>query len=164
MDSVVLAMKMSYRDVAAEGERFTLMPSPSSINRRVIGYGVRLEQFNRDNAEDREAGCLQADGTNAHCQEADQAYIRMKVTTADDGEGASELLDIIDDDSWEVTAQDLNAVDAVADNATIFSDTHKNPLNIPLEHSPNQFSIDRAFPWYMADSAPFGSSASSMNR
>lgn len=63
MYSVELATKMSYRDAAAEGELFTPMLSPSTINRRVIEYGEQLEQFNRDQTEDRETGCLQADAT-----------------------------------------------------------------------------------------------------
>ena len=127
MDAVELATKMSYRDAAAEGELFTAMPSPSTINRRVIEYGEELQQFNHEHVEDRETTCLQADGTKSHSQEDDQNYNNIKVAIADDGDG--ELLDIRVDDSWEETAEDLDERDAVADDATIVSDAEQELAN-----------------------------------
>lgn len=129
MDGVELATKMSYRDAAAEGERFTPMPSPSTINRRVIEFGEELQRFNREQAKGREASCLQADGTKSHSQEDDQRYNNVKVTIADDGDGTGELLDVSVDDSWTETAEDLEAVDAVADDATIVSDADQELAN-----------------------------------
>jgi hypothetical protein len=127
MDAVELATKMSYRDAAAEGELFTPMPSPSTINRRVIEYGEELQQFNREHVEDRQATCVQADGTKSHSQEDDQRYNTINVAMADDGDG--ELLDVRVDDSWKATAEDLDVRDAVADEATIVSDAEQKLVN-----------------------------------
>lgn len=129
MDGVELATKMSYRDAVTEGELFTPMPSASTINRRVIEYGEKLRRFNREQAEGREVSCLQADGTKSHSQEDDQRYNNIKVAIADDGDGAGELLNISVDDSWKDTAEHLEAVDAVADDATIVSDADQELAN-----------------------------------
>lgn len=136
MDSVELATKMSYRDAATEGELFTPMPSPSTINRRVIEYGEELQQFNREYSEDRQAACPQADGTKSHSQEDGQAYNSVKVAIANDGDG--ELLDVRVDDSWSETAEDLEAVEAVADDATIVSDAEQELANAFLTEDRTQ--------------------------
>ncbi len=127
MDAVELATKMSYRDAETEGERFTAMPSPSTINRRVIEYGEHLQEFNREHVEDRESTCVQADGTKSHSQEDDQRYNNITVAMADDGDG--ELLAVSVDKPWEETAADLDERDAVAEDATIVSDADQELAN-----------------------------------
>jgi hypothetical protein len=111
----------------AEGELFTPMPSPSTVNRRVTEYGEQLEAFNREHSEGREASCLQADGTKSHSQQPDQTYNDINLTVADDGDG--ELLDVSVNDRWDETSRELDDVDAVAEDATIVSDADRELHN-----------------------------------
>lgn len=119
LDGVDLATKLSYRDAVEEGERFTQMPSKTTLNRRVKEYGTKLREFLSESITDTQSECIQADGTKCHSQEADvnQHDIHVTLDSVDDT-----LLDVRVNERWDDTAEELDDTDAIAEDATVVSD------------------------------------------
>ena len=70
--SVELATDLSYRDAASHGDGiFEQMPSPTTINDRLIEYGTKLKESLPEFVADTDADAVIADGTKCHSQEDD---------------------------------------------------------------------------------------------
>ncbi|MFQ3295782.1 MAG: hypothetical protein ACI8VE_002872 [Natrialbaceae archaeon] len=119
MHGVDLATKLSYRDAVEEGERFTQMPSKTTINRRVKEYGTKLREFLTEAINGTQSACVQDDGTKCHSQEIEVNQHDIHVTLDSANES---LLDVRVNESWDDTAKELDDADAVADDATVVSD------------------------------------------
>jgi len=68
---VELATKMTYRDVSKEAKLFlNKFPSASTVNMRVIEYGAKISEFNKEEIKDADVDTVFADGTkNTHSRE-----------------------------------------------------------------------------------------------
>ncbi|MFC4987094.1 ISH6 family transposase [Saliphagus infecundisoli] len=122
--SVDLATSLSYRDAADHGDGiFERMPSPTTINRRAKEYGSTLKQFLPDCVAGTEADAVVADGTKCHSQDDDRSYHSVQATLGEDtADNSRSLLDLSVNADWNDTASDLDAIDAVTDDATVVSD------------------------------------------
>ncbi|ELY62305.1 ISH6 family transposase, partial [Natronococcus jeotgali] len=122
--SIDLATSLSYRDAADHGDGiFERMPSPTTINRRAKEYGSTLKQFLPDCVTGTEADAVVADGTKCHSQDDDRSYHSVQVTLGEDSaDNSRSLLDLSVNADWNDTASDLDAIDAVTDDATVVSD------------------------------------------
>lgn len=123
--SVVRATDLSYRD-AADGDGSGLLPSPSTINRRVKEYGDTLSGFLRERLAGTEAETVGADGTKCHSQDHGRTYQHVAVTLE---QGAEEptatLLDVSVNAPWDTIATTLDETDAIAEDATVVSDAEE---------------------------------------
>lgn len=122
-----LATKMSYRDAKAEGERFTPMPSPTTINDCVFTFGEEMQAYVRENIDGKESETVYPDATKCHSQEeSSQHEIQVTLGEADD---AMDLLDVRVDGSWEESAASLEKADAIDETAEIVSDGDEPMIN-----------------------------------
>jgi len=121
---VDLATSLSYRETADYGDGiFERMPSPSTINRRVKDYGSKLKQFLPDCVAETDANAVIPDGTKCHSQDDDRSFHSVQATLGEDtAEESRSLLDLSVNADWNETAADLDAIDAVTDDATVVSD------------------------------------------
>ena len=124
--SVDLATSLSYRDAAEHGDGFVSMPSPTTINRRAREYGSKLKQFLPDCVAETNATAVVADGTNCHSQDGERSYHSVQATLGDDTTTESRsLLDLSVNADWDETADELDEINAVTDDATVVSDADK---------------------------------------
>ena len=124
--SVDLATSLSYRDAAEHGDGFVSMPSPTTINRRAREYGSKLKQFLPDCVAETNATAVVADGTNCHSQDDERSYHSVQATLGDDTTTESRsLLDLSVNADWDETADELDEINAVTDDATVVSDADK---------------------------------------
>ena len=122
--SVDLATSLSYRDTADHGDGILpKMPSPTTINRRAKEYGSKLKEFLPDRIENTEADAVIADGTKCHSQDDDRTYHSVQATLGEDlDEESRSLLDLSVNADWDETADDLDDLNAVTDDAPVVSD------------------------------------------
>ncbi len=121
--SVDLATDLSYRDATDHGDGFVSMPSPTTINRRAREFGSKLKQSLPDWVAGTEADAVVADGTKCHSQDEDRTYHSIQATLGEDaGEESRSLLDLSVNAEWDETADELEKIDAVTDDATLVSD------------------------------------------
>jgi len=124
--SVDLATSLSYRDATEHGDGFVSMPSPTTINRRAREYGSKLKQFLPDCVAETNATAVVADGTNCHSQDDERSYHSVQATLGDDTTTESRsLLDLSVNADWDETADELDEINAVTDDATVVSDADK---------------------------------------
>ncbi len=128
MISAELATKMSYRDAATEGGLFTIMPSPSTINRRVIQYGEEALTYNHQEIHDAGIKTVFPDGTKCHSQEKETKN-DINVSLGLDEEGNKVLLDARVNRPWGDTAKVLDDADALDEKAVITGDGDREMIN-----------------------------------
>lgn len=124
VEAATVATKTTYRETEAIGDRFTSMPSPATINRRVCEYGPTFQQHQTEATEHRAVQTVIPDGTKVHSQEED-AFQNISVTVSRPGVGDSHettLLDVGVNTSWEKIATTLSDRHAIADDAAVVSD------------------------------------------
>ena len=124
VEAATVATKTTYRETEAIGDRFTSMPSPATINRRVCEYGPKFQQQQTEATEHRAVQTVIPDGTKVHSQE-ENAFQNISVTVSRPGVGDSHettLLDVGVNTSWEKIATTLSDRDAIADDAAVVSD------------------------------------------
>ena len=122
--SVDLATSLSFRDAADHGDGIlSKMPSPTTINRRAREYGSELKQFLPDCVAETDADAVIPDGTKCYSQDEDRSYHSVQATLGEDtAEESRSLLDLSVNADWDETAAELDAIDAVTDDATVVSD------------------------------------------
>jgi hypothetical protein len=99
------------------------MPSPTTINERVIEYGSKLKDALPDFITDTDADAVLADGTKCHSQEDDRSFNHVRATLEEDvDENSHTFLDLSVDTTWDEIAADLDELDAVTGDATVVSD------------------------------------------
>jgi len=128
MISAELATKMSYRDAATEGELFTKMPSPSTINRRVIQCGKKAREYNHQDIRGAGIKTVFPDGTKCHSQEKETKN-EINVSLGLDEDGNKVLLDAGVNRSWEDTARVLDEANALDEEAVITADGEREMIN-----------------------------------
>ena len=102
------------------------MPSPTTINRRAREYGSKLKQFLPDCVAETNATAVVADGTNCHSQDDERSYHSVQATLGDDTTTESRsLLDLSVNADWDETADELDEINTVTDDATVVSDANK---------------------------------------
>jgi hypothetical protein len=95
------------------------MPSPTTINRRAKEYGSKFKQFLPDCVAETNATAVVADGTNCHSQDAERSYHSVQATVGEDiAEKSRSLLDLSANADWDETADGLDEINAVTDDAT----------------------------------------------
>jgi len=121
---VEFATDLSYRNAATHGDGiFERMPSPTTINERVIEYGSKLKDALPEFITDTDADAVLADATKCHSQEDDRSFNHVRATLEEDtDENSHTLLDLSVDTAWNEIAADLDELDAVTDDATVVSD------------------------------------------
>jgi len=129
MASVELATKMTYRDAKKEGELFTSMPSPSTINRRAIEYGEEIQDFNDSEIIDNNMDIVIPDSTKIHSQDKERDQHDVNITLGSEEDDKTSLLDANVNCSWEDTAEKFNESNAVDDKASIVSDRDREMIN-----------------------------------
>jgi hypothetical protein len=128
MVSAELAAKMTYRDAAAEGKLFTLMPSPSTINRRVISYGEMIQELNGEEIRGARVKTVFPDATKCHSQE-EKPKNMVNVTLGLDEKGDKVLLDARVNKPWGDTAEALDEADALDRRARVIGDGDREMIN-----------------------------------
>lgn len=128
MVSAELATKMSYRDAATEGELFTQMPSPSTINRRLIEYGKEAQDHNRQSVHGAGVKNVFSDGTKCHSQEKETKN-DVNVSLGVDEGGNKVLLDTRVNAPWEATANVMEEDNALDREAVITADNEREMVN-----------------------------------
>jgi hypothetical protein len=129
MVSAELATKMTYRDAAKEGGLFTLMPSPSTINRRVIHYGKEIQEINGEEIHGARIKTVFPDATKCHSQENDKPKNEINITLGLDEKGDKVLLDARVNKPWEDTAKALDKADALDKKAGVIGDGDREMIN-----------------------------------
>lgn len=123
-DAAILALDATYRTATAIGNRFTSMPSPATINRRVIAFGPTVTQHLTAAIDGRNVQSVVADSTKVYSQE-DGAFHEVNITISRDGVGEdfeTTVLDVNVNTEWETTATRLDEQDAIAADAALVSD------------------------------------------
>jgi len=128
MISAELATKMSYRDATIEGRLFTDMPSPSTINRRVIHYGKEAQRLNCQEIRQAEIKTVFPDGTKCHSQEK-KTKNEINVSLGLDKNGEKVLLDARVNKPWEDTAKVLDEANALDKKAVVIGDGDSEMIN-----------------------------------
>lgn len=128
MISAELATKMSYRDAATEGELFTQMPSPSTINRRLVEYGKEAQDHNRQSIRGAGVKTVFPDGTKCHSQEKETKN-DVNVSIGMDEGGNKVLLDTRVNAPWEATANVMEEDNALDKEAVVTSDSDREMVN-----------------------------------
>lgn len=122
--AVTLALDATYRTTTAIGNRFTSMPSPATINRRVIDFGPTVTEYLSEAVDDRTVQSVLADSTMVYSQE-EEAFHEVHLTLSRDGVGEGYNTTVLDanvNTEWETTATRLAERDVIADNAALVSD------------------------------------------
>ena len=89
----------------------------------VSGGGSKLKQSLPERVSDTPADAVIPDGTKCHSQDDDRSFHSVQATLGEDtAEESRSLLDLSVNADWNETAADLNAIDAVTDDATVVSD------------------------------------------
>ena len=123
-DAATIALDATYRTATAFGNCFTSMPSPATINRRVIEFGQTVTQHLSTVIDGRNVESVIADSTKVYSQE-DDAFHEVNLTISRDGVGDSHettVLDVNVNTAWETTATKLSEKDVIAPEAALVSD------------------------------------------
>lgn len=129
MASAELATKMTYRDAAVEGKLFTLMPSASTINRRVIHYGREIQRFNGREIRGAGVKTVFPDATKCHSQEKGRPKNKVNVSLGLDEKGGKVLLDARVNKPWQETANHLKGIRALDEKAAVIGDGDREMVN-----------------------------------
>lgn len=142
MVSAELATKMTYRDAVTEGELFMAdMPSPSTINRRVIQYGSKIQEFNGQDVNGVRVKTAFMDGTKSHSQEKDKPKNEINISLGLNDKDEKILLDVKVNKLWEDTAKYLEGLNALDENAVLVGDGDREMRNA-LVTGEREFQMD----------------------
>jgi len=123
-DAATIALDATYRTATAIGNRFTSMPSPATINRRVIEFGPTVTQHLSAAIDGSNVQSVLADSTKVYSEE-DAAFHDVNLTISRDGVGdghETTVLDVNVNTTWETTATTLADQDSIASEAALVSD------------------------------------------
>lgn len=141
MISVELATKMTYRDAVLEGKLFTKMPSASTINRRAIEYGKKIQRLNSKEVNGASVKTALMDGTKCHSQERGKPQNVINISLGLNEKGEKVLLDVRANKSWEKSANYLNDIQALDKKAAVIGDGDREMINA-LVTGKREFQMD----------------------
>jgi len=134
---VDLSQKLSYRDVVTEVSLFfDVVPTPTTINQRVVEYGEKIPI----KTENGKISVGIGDGTKCHSQEPGCKQNRVNVLIGVN-DGKKTLLGVTVNKPWEDIAKTIETDNAFAEYATIVSDGEKE-LRSAFSDEKRQFQMD----------------------